>query len=209
MSENIITPKTREERMSTIQTKFVVVSLPRTGTLSMCQMLTSLGFVCEHPVGPSWEGFIGRNNRDVLADTPMFAPSVIQHMLDGSDEVKFIYVNKTPQDWVASMEKVGLAKTHNSYCNTPDKNSLNPHAAIDFNSLNEVLAGEFTEDNARRKFGEHRLFVENTIPPERLLIYHFSKGWEPLCEFVGKPVPNIEVPHLNIDTMFDKLTTPA
>lgn len=196
-----------EEKMSTIQTKFVVVSLPRTGTLSMCQMLTSLGFVCEHPVGPSWEAFLGRNNRDVLADTPMFAPSVIRHILNESDGMKFIYINKNPQDWVISMTKVGLDKAHNSYWNTPDKSTLEPHAAIDYNSLNEVLDGEFTGDNARRKFGEHRLFVENTIPPERLLIYHFSKGWGPLCKFVGKPVPDIEVPHLNVDTMFDKLRT--
>ena len=195
--------------MSTIQTKFIVVSLPRTGTLSMCQMLTSLGFVCEHPVGPSWDAFLGRHNRDVLADTPMFAPSVIQYVLDRSDETKFIYINKNPQDWVASMIKVGLDRAHNSYYNSPDWDALAPHAAIDFSSMNEVLDGEFTDDNARRKFGEHRLFVENTIPPERLLIYHFSKGWGPLCDFVGKPTQDIEVPHMNINTMFDKLTTPA
>ena len=175
----------------------------------MCQMLTSLGFVCEHPVGPSWEAFLGRNNRDVLADTPMFAPSIVQHVLDNSDDVKFIYINKNPQDWAASMVKVGLHNAHNSYYNSPDWDALAPHAKIDFSSMNEVLDGEFTDDNARRKFAEHKVFIENTIPPERLLMYHFSKGWEPLCEFVGKPVPDIDVPHMNIDTMFDKLTAPA
>jgi hypothetical protein len=137
----------------------------------------------------------------------MFAPSVIQHVLDGSDEAKFIYITRSPQDWVTSMVKVGLDRAHNSYYNNPDWDSLAPHAAIDFNSLNEVLDGAFTEDNAKQKFDEHKQFVENTIPPERLLIYHFSEGWGPLCGFVGKPVPNTEVPHLNIDTMFDKLTT--
>jgi hypothetical protein len=195
------------EKMSTIQTKFIVVSLPRTGTLSMCQMLTSLGFTCEHPVGPSWKAFLGRFNRNVLADTPMFAPSTIQYVLDRSNEVKFIYINKNPQDWVASMVKVGLKRAHNSYYNTPDWDSFAPHAAIDFKSLNEVLDGVFAEDNACEKFEEHKLFVKGTIPPERLLTYHFSEGWEPLCEFVGKPVSNIEVPHLNINTMFDKITT--
>ena len=191
--------------MQTIQTKFVVVSLPRTGTLSICQMLTSLGFSCEHPVGPSWEAFMGRD-RDVLADTPMFAPSVINYALEHSDDVKFIYLNKNPSDWVASMQKIKLADTYNRMHANPEKEVVSIYSKIDYSSLHEVLDGPFDETEGRRKFGEHRQFVERTIPPERLLIYHFSKGWGPLCEFVGKPVPDIDVPHLNVDTMFDKLT---
>lgn len=32
---------------------------------------------------------------------------------------------------------------------------------------------------------------------DRLLEYKLSDGWEPLCEFLGKPVPDQPFPHLN------------
>ena len=35
------------------------------------------------------------------------------------------------------------------------------------------------------------------IPRERLLIFNFSDGWGPLCEFLGKPVPDEPFPHVD------------
>ena len=35
------------------------------------------------------------------------------------------------------------------------------------------------------------------IPPERLLIHDAKNGWEPLCEFLGKPVPDTPYPRSN------------
>jgi hypothetical protein len=192
---------------SPIATKFVVIGLPRTGTLSMSQMFTNLGFVCEHPVGPYWESFLGRNNRDVLSDTPMFRPSVIQYILDNSDAVKFVYLNKNPEDWVTSMKRVGLADTHNTYYDNPNKENFSLYNKIDYESLLEVLDGKFTDENAVIKFNEHKKAVTQMIPADRLLSYDFSMGWKPLCEFIGniEKIPNEDVPHMNKDTMFDKL----
>ena len=39
--------------------------------------------------------------------------------------------------------------------------------------------------------------IIDSIPEERLLVYHVSDGWEPLCEFLNVPVPNIDFPHIN------------
>jgi hypothetical protein len=39
--------------------------------------------------------------------------------------------------------------------------------------------------------------VKRTVPPERLLVWSVSEGWEPLCEFLDKPVPEMLFPHLN------------
>ncbi|TAK51541.1 MAG: sulfotransferase family protein [Gammaproteobacteria bacterium] len=33
--------------------------------------------------------------------------------------------------------------------------------------------------------------------PERLLVYDVKEGWEPLCRFLGVPVPMAEFPHSN------------
>jgi hypothetical protein len=37
------------------------------------------------------------------------------------------------------------------------------------------------------------------------LIYNFQDGWEPFCNFLGCDKPSVEIPHLNIETMFEKI----
>jgi hypothetical protein len=39
--------------------------------------------------------------------------------------------------------------------------------------------------------------VRGAIPPERLLVWKVTEGWEPLCEFLEVPVPDEPLPHEN------------
>lgn len=39
--------------------------------------------------------------------------------------------------------------------------------------------------------------VIDTIPPERLLVFHPKQGWEPLCRFLDVPVPEGPFPRVN------------
>jgi hypothetical protein len=39
--------------------------------------------------------------------------------------------------------------------------------------------------------------VIDTIAPERLLVFHPKDGWEPLCAFLGVPVPAEPFPRVN------------
>jgi hypothetical protein len=105
------------------------------------------------------------------------------------------------------MDKVGLSKNYSNAFNAPaeEKAKWGAYNHIDHDSLFEVLGGDWTEENARRGFATQKLAVEQLIPADRLLAYHFSQGWKPLCDFIGEPVPNIPVPHMNIDTMYDQL----
>ncbi|KAK7415641.1 hypothetical protein QQZ08_012281 [Neonectria magnoliae] len=49
--------------------------------------------------------------------------------------------------------------------------------------------------------------VRATTPPERLLRYNLKDGWEPLCKFLGKPVPDVPFPRINDKESFhEKLT---
>jgi hypothetical protein len=50
---------------------------------------------------------------------------------------------------------------------------------------------------AKLKYIEHYEMVRKLVPQERLLNYQLGSGWEPLCEFLGKPVPKANFPHLN------------
>jgi hypothetical protein len=47
------------------------------------------------------------------------------------------------------------------------------------------------------RFHSHIEAVKRDIAPERLLIYQVSDGWEPLCDFLGLPVPDGTFPQVN------------
>ena len=48
--------------------------------------------------------------------------------------------------------------------------------------------------------------VIDTLPAERLLVFHPSQGWEPLCAFLGVDVPPVRFPKVNSR---DELSTAA
>jgi len=48
-----------------------------------------------------------------------------------------------------------------------------------------------------RTFGAHNDAVKRTIPAARLLVYQVSEGWEPLCRFLERPVPDTPFPRTN------------
>ena len=53
------------------------------------------------------------------------------------------------------------------------------------------------EETAVRFFTEWQEQVKKEIPPERLLVFEVKDGWEPLCQFLGIPVPQEPFPNAN------------
>lgn len=39
--------------------------------------------------------------------------------------------------------------------------------------------------------------VRGLVPPDRLLEWSVQEGWEPLCKFLDKPIPDESFPHVN------------
>jgi len=55
-------------------------------------------------------------------------------------------------------------------------------------------------------FNNHIEEVKRTVPRERLLIFEARQGWEPLCAFLGVPVPTDKpFPHANDRAMWRRL----
>ncbi len=46
-------------------------------------------------------------------------------------------------------------------------------------------------------FQRHNAAVERAIPKDRLLVYSVTQGWEPLCRFIGAPIPDRPFPRAN------------
>jgi len=66
--------------------------------------------------------------------------------------------------------------------------------------VGEVLRGapfKHNEEVMRAAYHAHNEEVKATIAPERLLEFDCRQGWEPLCAFLGKPIPDVPFPSTN------------
>ena len=92
-----------------------------------------------------------------------------------------------------------------------------------FSSINNFFEqqspiGEIVRGIANRHFGgtihdrfllvegyeRHNAEVKSTIPAQRLLQFDVAEGWDPLCEFLGKPVPEKPFPSTNSTSEFQR-----
>ena len=61
-----------------------------------------------------------------------------------------------------------------------------------------VFGGRFEDrEHALAIYREHIARVKAIAPPDKLLVFEAADGWEPLCLFLGVPIPAGEYPHLN------------
>jgi hypothetical protein len=62
-----------------------------------------------------------------------------------------------------------------------------------------MFQGRFEDrSHAIEVFNRHDEEVKRVVPADRLLVYEVSEGWDPLCSFLGVPVPEGRpFPHLN------------
>lgn len=56
----------------------------------------------------------------------------------------------------------------------------------------------FNRDHFRRTYEDHYKHVRAVVAPDRLLEFQPQDGWEPLCQFLGKTIPeNKPYPYIN------------
>jgi hypothetical protein len=60
------------------------------------------------------------------------------------------------------------------------------------------------EAHARETYDEYYKKIREMVPAEKRLEYKMGDGWEPLCQFLGKDVPNVPFPRLNDSKMRTK-----
>jgi hypothetical protein len=60
------------------------------------------------------------------------------------------------------------------------------------------------EERSRPVYRAHNQAVKEKVPEGQLLLYQLGSGWEPLCEFLGKPVPDVPFPRVNETEMVNE-----
>jgi len=58
--------------------------------------------------------------------------------------------------------------------------------------------------NARQVYEEHYAEARRITPKGQLLEYRLGDGWEPLCRFLGKKVPDVPFPKINESSMLKR-----
>lgn len=66
--------------------------------------------------------------------------------------------------------------------------------------VERVFKDRLDRDSAIQTYRQHNADIIATIPADQLLVWTPSDGWEPLCAFLGVPVPNHPFPRLNDST---------
>jgi hypothetical protein len=71
-----------------------------------------------------------------------------------------------------------------------------------------IFDGKFADArHAIHVYERHIADVRARIPAHRLLVFDVREGWQPLCEFLGVPVPaGVEFPHVNETAYMVRLT---
>jgi hypothetical protein len=191
--------------------KIVGSGLGRTGTKSMQTALTMLGYgPCHHMIEvfahpdsvPLWiEAGAGRPEWDrIFADYNSMVdyPGAFywRQLAAHYPNAKVLHTVRDPDKWFDStqatiFEPGSLATLKQG-----------PSAAF----FNSFLANihDHLHDRAfmTAYFRRHSEEVKRTISAERLLVYELGQGWEPLCKFLGVPVPDAPYPSENTTAEF-------
>jgi hypothetical protein len=146
-----------------------------------------------------WDGVLG--GFDATLDWP--ASAYWRELAAHYPGAKVVLTVRDPEEWYESMHATIFRKggERGPWGRLVAKVSPGLSAfgrMVDAIVLRRVLAGETTDkERLIRRFEDHVREVREAIPAERLLVYDVRQGWEPLCAFLGVPVPREPFPRLN------------
>lgn len=191
----------------------------RTGTLSLKSALETLGYnKCHHMIevirnpGESekwlqaidaktvnWESLL--EGYEATVDWP--ACHFYQELADYYPKAKVLLSIRDPLEWFESMSAttLGVIRKKMQASNAGQPKNLGTELVV-----NAAFGGEIDDaEHAIRMFNQHTKEVVDTIDPDRLLIYNVREGWEPLCQFLDKPVPDAAFPRVNSRDEFEEI----
>ena len=183
----------------------------RTGTYSLKLALNQLGLgPCHHmeevlfnmPVQvPLWEAALDGHadweavfkGYESTVDWP--TAGFFRELNAAFPTAKFVLTVRSPESWADSFSETIyklLAGRHQAPAEMQDWLTM-AAGVISKTGFPEGLdmAGMMQAFNA------HNDAVKAAIPADRLLVYQVKEGWEPLCVFLGVPVPDAPFPRTN------------
>jgi hypothetical protein len=196
--------------------KVIGAGFGRTGTNTLREVLNRLGFgpcyhmyeVIGHPDRiaawqgiadggmPDWDAVYEGYNAAVDWPTARFWRELAAHY----PEAKIILTERDPDAWFASISKT-IFETFRAQQIPEEFRTLRQMTRKLI--FEDTFGGEI-EDKAHviDIYKKHNAEVRAAFGADRLLVFNPSEGWEPLCAFLGVPVPDEPFPHTNTTADF-------
>ncbi|KAF2764956.1 hypothetical protein EJ03DRAFT_331419 [Teratosphaeria nubilosa] len=152
-----------------------------------------------------WDQLLGHVG--AVTDSP--ACEFAEELTEAYPEAKVVLVERDEDAWFKSFDNAAIKAMEIEKKNAwPIQLLLGPNSVLgQFIQLGDKLVrGPWRSDpddleslrrNMRSVYQDHNAFVRRITPKERLLEFDLKDGWEPLCRFLGKEVPNVPFPRLN------------
>nr|XP_026694248.1 uncharacterized protein LOC101242769 isoform X1 [Ciona intestinalis] len=203
--------------------KVIVASFCKTGTKSMNEALSTFGYKIydwmEHYWyhGDQWNRMLRSgvtlddirkmyDDVDVVIDTPSFL--FFDEILEAYPAAKVILTVRDEDTWLASMTHELHSEASDSVLNVIQTFSYSGWKSFQFtNRVVNFTNGcwrlwpwskyNVSPNVMKHIYRRHNNYVIQKVPKDRLLLFNLSDGWDPLCEFLGKEIPNKEFPHVN------------
>ncbi len=127
-------------------------------------------------------------------------------------QAKIILTVRDPEAWYASAAATIFARmlefetlraeTLRAEALRGDQAAVDPTRRRHMEMINTLIVektfgGSLDKDNAIAVFNAHNEEVRRLVPRKRLLVYESGEGWQPLCAFLGVPVPATPYPKVN------------
>ncbi|MFI5003613.1 MAG: sulfotransferase family protein [Solirubrobacterales bacterium] len=212
--------------------KVIGAGLPRTGTLTQKLALEQLGVgPCYHWVnvladldqvelwnramdgeGP-WDDVFG--GFEATVDWP--GGYFYKELMEVYPDAKVLLSVRKPESWEPSFRETIVGLSHGEALMrllASARGEIDPRWRRYLDLVDRMFwgpEGTFAEGWAEpeqliEQFERHNEQVKSVVPPERLLVWQVTEGWEPLCEFLGVDVPSEPLPHENDrETFFDRV----
>ncbi|KAK6224299.1 hypothetical protein QIS74_02626 [Colletotrichum tabaci] len=146
---------------------------------------------------------------DCIVESPCYlCPKVITEYLDDPD-VRFILTERTPQSWAKSIAG-SLGAYHQKLAKPPLSiarhfDSFIAELTALFRAMTHRWSGGLEpsdpgfNDALAKSYVEYMESVKSLVPPERLLVLNLEKGfgWEEICGFLQRDVPDEPYPRIN------------
>ncbi|ALE17045.1 hypothetical protein AMC99_01755 [Altererythrobacter epoxidivorans] len=181
----------------------------RTATFTMKFALEHLGFgPCHHMAEvladarrqvPLWLGVInGKPDWDEVFDgfrscVDYPSASYWRELADYYPQAKVILTVRDADGWFESVSETIFSDQMQAGLVGSPTGDMMKGAIFDHFDGGDIRDRGFMTDWYNRR----NQTVIDTIAPERLLVFHPKEGWEPLCKFLGVPVPPEKFPRVN------------
>lgn len=151
-----------------------------------------------------WDQLLG--SYSAVADVPSIA--FAEDLIEAYPEAKVILVERDIESWYKSFDNAVIWDSHSWPMYLGAK--LDPYFLRPITETHQrwitgwwnVHSKKEMQEKSRAKFRDHYAQVRLITPKERLLNYQLGSGWGPLCEFLGKPIPDVPFPRVNEANVF-------